>query len=59
MGKVPGKVSMKKKGKEKQNGRGNDGLYSNERLAGGLCCIGLIAPLCVPLRGDFGEEVGE
>jgi hypothetical protein len=47
---------MKKKGKEKQKGRGNDGIYSKERLADGLCCIGSIAPLFVPLRGDFGEE---
>jgi hypothetical protein len=50
---------MKKKGKEKQNGRGNEGLYSSERLTDGLCCIGLIAPLFVPLHDDFGEEVGE
>lgn len=49
---------MKKKGKEKQNDRGKDALYSDERLADGLCCVGFITPLLVPLRGDFGEEVG-
>lgn len=53
MGEVPGKVSMKKKGKDKQKGGGNDGLYSNQRVADGLC---FFAPLFVPLRS---EEVGE